>query len=144
MGSRLKVWQKAFAVIALACIGLTLAAAPAVSIDVRPRRAMAPGAFMVTVRTPRDDRNRKLRIAIDGANYYRGTYEEMTGDSPIIRRVIFEHIPGGWYYIVADLLQNNGETQHAAPVKVCVIGMIEDCGDSDVEEIGPVAPSNRH
>jgi hypothetical protein len=92
-----------------------LLAAPAaadapLSIAVRPAVVFVGGDVRTTVRTPRDARNRELRISIDAAEYYASSDVQLDGDSAAAtHQFTWKALPGGSYRVEATLVREDGE-----------------------------------
>jgi hypothetical protein len=89
----------------------TAAAEAPVSIAVRPSVVFVGGDVRTTVRTPRDPRNRELRISIDAADYYASSDVQLDGDgAAATHQFTWKALPGGAYRVEATLLREDGET----------------------------------
>jgi hypothetical protein len=89
-----------------------VAAEAPVSIAVRPTVVFAGADVRTTVRTPRDARNRELRIIIDAPEYYASSDVQLDGDSAAAtHQFTWKALPGGAYRVEAILLRQGGETE---------------------------------
>ena len=85
---------------------------PAVSIKLRPAVLFAGGDVNTTVRTPRDPRNRELRVIIEAADYYASSDVQLDGvDGPRRTSSRGNQLPGGAYRVEAILLREDGEKE---------------------------------
>jgi hypothetical protein len=90
----------------------TAAAEAPVSIAVRPTILFAGGDVRTTVRTPRDARNRELRISIDAAEYYASSDVQLDGDgAATTHQFTWKGLPGGAYRVEATLLREDGHKE---------------------------------
>ena len=82
---------------------------PAVTIKVRPAVLFAGGDVNTTVRTPRDPRNRELRVIIEAADYYASSDVQLDGvEGAATHQFTWKQLPGGAYRVEAILLRENG------------------------------------
>jgi hypothetical protein len=83
---------------------------PAVTIKVRPAVLFAGGDVNTTVRTPRDPRNRQLRVIIEAADYYASSDVQLDGvEGAASHQFTWKSLPGGAYRVEAILLREDGE-----------------------------------
>jgi len=93
-----------------------LLAAPAadapVSVAVRPTVTFAGGDVRTTVRTPRDPRNRELRIILDAPDYYASSDVQLDGDNAAAtHQFMWKELPGGAYRVEAILFREDGRQE---------------------------------
>ena len=95
-----------------------LLAAPAsgadapVTVAVRPTIAFAGGEVRTTVRTPRDARNRELRIIVEAPEYYASSDVQLDGvDAAATHQFTWKQLPGGAYRVEAILLREDGQKE---------------------------------
>jgi hypothetical protein len=82
----------------------------AVSVKIRPTVLFAGGEVRTTVRTPRDARNRGLRVIVESADYYASSDVQLDGaDSVTSHQFTWKDLPGGPYRVDAILLREDGE-----------------------------------
>src|SRR5687768_11895217 len=104
------------------------AEAPAVSIKVRPTVLFAGGDVRTTVRTPRDPRNRELRVIVEAADYYASSDVQIDGvDGAATHQFTWKALPGGAYRVEAILLRADGERR---TVTSCFAVLSGDEGDA--------------
>jgi len=96
--------------LAAVLLAVPVAAADApVTVAVRPAVVFVGGDVRTTVRTPRDARNRELRVSIDAAEYYASTDVQLDGDSAAAtHQFTWKALPGGSYRVEATLLREDG------------------------------------
>jgi hypothetical protein len=83
--------------------------APAVTIKVRPAVLFAGGDVRTTVRTPRDPRNRGLRVIVEAADYYASSDVQLDGvGAAATHQFTWKDLPGGAYRVEAILLREDG------------------------------------
>ena len=81
-----------------------------VSVNIRPAVTFAGGAVRATVRTPRDPRNRELRIVVEAADYYASSDVQLDGDdAAMTHQFTWKQLPGGAYRVEAILLRADDE-----------------------------------
>ncbi len=99
----------------LAAILLAAPAAGAdapVTVAVRPTIAFVGGDVRTTVRTPRDARNRELRIIVDAADYYASSDVQLDGvAAAATHQFTWKALPGGAYRVEAILLREDGQKE---------------------------------
>jgi hypothetical protein len=95
-----------------------LLAAPAagadapVTVAVRPTVAFAGGEVRTTVRTPRDARNRELRIIVEAPEYYASSDVQLDGvDAAATHQFTWKQLPGGAYRVEAILMREDGHKE---------------------------------
>jgi hypothetical protein len=82
---------------------------PAVTIKVKPAVLFAGGDVNTTVKTPRDPRNRELRIIVEAADYYASSDVQIDGvDGAATHQFTWKSLPGGAYRVEAILLREDG------------------------------------
>jgi hypothetical protein len=98
------------------CLTVPLGAAPddpehdKVSVKVRPVVLFAGGQVRTTVRTPRDPRNRALRVVVEGSDYFASSDVQLDGvDAATTHQFLWKDLPGGPYRVDATLLREDGE-----------------------------------
>ena len=86
--------------------------APPVTVAVRPTITWAGGDVRTTVRTPRDARNRELRIVVEAADYYASSDVQLDGDAAAAtHQFTWKALPGGAYRVEAILLREDGKKE---------------------------------
>src|SRR5215212_221146 len=81
-----------------------------VSVKIRPVVLFAGGEVKTTVRTPRDARNRALRVVVEGTDYYASSDVQLDGvDAATSHQFTWRDLPGGPYRVDAILLREDGE-----------------------------------
>lgn len=81
-----------------------------VAVSVRPTIAFSGGEVRATVRTPRDARNRELRVVVEAAEYYASSDVQLDGDeAPTTHQFSWKALPGGDYRVEAILLRDDGD-----------------------------------
>lgn len=102
------------------------AAAPAVQIQVSPRLALAPTDVRVLVRIAPDARNRALRIALDGPNYYRASTIPLEGEeAPRLLERWYPAVRSPGRYLVSAEVVRADRTSARAEVSMCLFGTDE-------------------
>jgi hypothetical protein len=96
-------------------VAALLLAAPAaaadapVSVAVRPAVIFAGGDVRTTVRTPRDTRNRELRVILDAPDFYASSDVQLDGDAAAAtHQFTWKDLPGGAYRVEAILFREDG------------------------------------
>lgn len=80
------------------------------TIAVRPLVLFAGRDVRTTVRTPRDSRNRELRIVVEAADYYASSEVQLDGAAAAATHQFnWKHLPGGAYRVEAILTREDGE-----------------------------------
>ena len=75
-----------------------------VTLAVRPTVLFAGRDVRATVKTPRDPRNRELRITIEAADYYASSEVQLDGvDAPASHQFTWKELPSGSYRVEAIL-----------------------------------------
>lgn len=83
-----------------------------VTLAVRPAVLFAGRDVRATVRTPRDSRNRELRIVVEAADYYAASDVQLDGvDAPATHQFNWQALPSGSYRVEAILTRQDGETR---------------------------------
>ena len=81
-----------------------------VTLAVRPNVVFAGRDVRTTVRTPRDPRNRELRIIVDAPDYYASSDVQLDGDdAPATHQFTWKELPSGAYRVEAILTRADGE-----------------------------------
>ena len=121
-------------VAAVLCLGLPIAATgedpepEKVSVKIRPVVLFAGRDVRATVRTPRDPRNRELRVVVEGADFFASSDVQLDGvDAPTTHLFNWRELPGGPYRVDAILLRENGER---TTVTSCFAVLTSDDGDN--------------
>jgi hypothetical protein len=110
-----------------------------VTVKVRPVVLFAGGEVRTTVRTPRDARNRELRVIVEGTDYYASSDVQMDGvDSATTHQFTWKDLPGGPYRVDAILLREDGEKTIATDCFAVLSG-----DDNDPGGPTPVQPGRR-
>ncbi len=111
-----------------------------VSVKIRPVVLFAGGEVRTTVRTPRDPRNRALRVIVEGEDYYASSDVQLDGvDSATSHQFTWKELPGGPYRVDAILLREDGEK---TTVTECFAVLSPSDGETAVGS-GPTFPSRR-
>jgi hypothetical protein len=80
-----------------------------VTIKIRPVVLFAGGEVKTTVRTPRDPRNRALRIVVEGPDYFASSDVQLDGvDAATNHQFTWKDLPGGPYRVDAIQLREDG------------------------------------
>ena len=110
-----------------------------VTVKIRPMVLFAGGEVRTTVRTPLDQRNRALRVIVEGADYYGSSDVQLDGmDAATSHQFTWKELPGGPYRVDAILLRENGEK---TTVTECFAVL---SGDDDASGgAGPSFPTRR-
>lgn len=96
-----------------------------VTLAVRPTVLFAGRDVRTTVRTPRDARNRELRIVVEAADYYAASDVQLDGvDAPATHQFTWKVLPSGAYRVEAILTRENGE-QKTVTECFAVLGLDE-------------------
>ena len=74
----------------------------------RPAVLFAGGDVNTTVKTPRDPRNRQLRIIVEAADYYASSDVQIDGSEAATHQFTWKSLPGGAYRVEAILLREDG------------------------------------
>jgi hypothetical protein len=81
-----------------------------VTLAVRPTVLFEGRDVRTTVRTPRDPRNRELRIIVDAPDYYASSDVQLDGDdAPATHQFTWKELPSGTYRVEAILTRADGE-----------------------------------
>jgi hypothetical protein len=81
-----------------------------ITLAVRPNVLFAGRDVRTTVRTPRDPRNRELRVVVDAADYYASSDVQLDGvDAPATHQFTWKELPSGAYRVEAILTREDGE-----------------------------------
>jgi hypothetical protein len=112
-----------------------------VTVKVRPVVLFAGGEVRTTVRTPRDARNRALRIIVEGTDYYASSDVQLDGvDAATTHQFTWKDLPGGPYRVDAILVREDGEKTTATNCFAVLSGDDNDPGSAGT---GAVQPSRR-
>ena len=96
----------------------------------------AGGDVNTTVKTPRDPRNRELRVIVEAADYYASSDVQIDGvDGAATHQFTWKSLPGGAYRVEAILLREDGAKETFTS---CFAVLGDDDGDT-----GIAAPSTR-
>jgi hypothetical protein len=80
------------------------------TLAVRPTVLFAGRDVRTTVRTPRDPRNRELRIVVEAADYFKSSDVQLDGvDAPATHQFTWKELPSGAYRVEVILTRENGE-----------------------------------
>ncbi len=105
-----------------------------VTVKIRPVVLFAGGDVRTTVRTPRDHRNRGLRVVVEGADFFASSDVQLDGvDSATTHQFTWKELPGGPYRVDAILVREDGE-------RTTVTECFSVLGNDD-NESGSAAPS---
>jgi hypothetical protein len=86
-----------------------------VTLAVRHSIGFAGQDVRTTVRTPRDARNRDLRIVVDAPDYYASSDVQLDGtDAPATHQFTWRELPSGAYRVEAILTREDGERRIAS------------------------------
>jgi hypothetical protein len=125
---------RSFVTAAALCLFVPIAAngedpdAEKVSVKIRPVVLFAGRDVRTTVRTPRDPRNRELRVVVEGADFYASSDVQLDGvDAATTHLFTWRELPGGAYRVDAILLREDGERTTATS---CFAVLSGDDGDS--------------
>ena len=109
-----------------------------VSVKVRPAVLFAGGDVRTTVRTPRDPRNRELRVIVEAADYYASSDVQIDGvDGAATHQFTWKALPGGAYRVEAILLREDGAKETFTSCFAVL------SGDDVVDTGAAAAPTNR-
>jgi len=112
---------------------------PPVSIKIRPAVLFAGGEVRTTVKTPRDPRNRGLRIIVVAADYYASSDVQIDGvDGAASHQFTWKSLPGGSYRVEAILLREDGAKETYTSCFAVLSG-----DDADTGFGASAAPTNR-
>ena len=110
------------------------------SVAVRPVVVFAGGDVRTTVRTPRDARNRELRVIVDAPEYYASSDVQLNGDgAAATHQFTWKTLPGGTYRVEAILLREGGESETSAAC-FSVLGA-DESGATTAGRRPPAAPA---
>lgn len=99
-----------------------------VTVKIRPLILFAGRDVRTTVRTPRDARNRELRIVVEGADFFASSDVQLDGvDAATTHQFTWKELPGGAYRVDAILLRADGER---SIVTSCFAVLTSDDGDT--------------
>ena len=99
-----------------------------VSVKIKPVVLFAGRDVRATVRTPRDARNRELRIVVEGADFFASSDVQLDGvDAATTHLFTWRELPGGAYRVDATLLRADGER---TTVTSCFAVLTSDDGDT--------------
>jgi hypothetical protein len=112
-----------------------------VTVKIRPLVLWAGGEVRTTVRTPRDARNRELRVIVEGTDYYASSDVQLDGvDAATTHQFTWKDLPSGPYRVDAILLRENGEK---TTVTDCFAVLSGDDTQTGVAAPAPTFPSRR-
>jgi len=101
----------------------------AVTIAVRPSVLFAGRDVRGTVRTPRDARNRELRIVVEAADYYASSDVQLDGeDAPATHQFTWKELPSGTYRVEAILTR--ADDQHVTATQCFAVLGLDDSSDA--------------
>jgi len=139
MIARFRFYVPVAALLLVAPVAAYDAQPPAVSIKVRPAVLFAGGDVRTTVRTPRDPRNRELRVIVEAADYYASSDVQLDGvDGAATHQFTWKQLPGGAYRVEAILLRENGAKETYTSCFAVLSG-----DDVDTGTGAAAAPTNR-
>ena len=85
-----------------------------VSVALRPTIVFAGRDVRATVRTPRDPRNRELRVTVEAPDFYAASDVQLDGtDAPATHQFTWRELPSGAYRVEAILTREDGERRTA-------------------------------
>lgn len=88
--------------------------AAAVTVQVRPTVLFAGRDVRATVKTPRDPRNRELRVVIEAPDYYASSDVQLDGvDAAATHTFNWKDLPSGAYRVEAILTREDGDRKTA-------------------------------
>jgi hypothetical protein len=112
-----------------------------VTVKIRPVVLFAGGQVRTTVRTPRDPRNRELRVIVEGEDYYASSDVQLDGvDAATTHQFTWKELPGGGYRVDAILLRADGEK---TTVTECFAVLSGDDNESSTVGTGQAFPTRR-
>ena len=139
MIARFRFYVPVTALLLVAPVTADEAPTPPVSIKVRPSVLFAGGDVRTTVRTPRDPRNRELRVIVEAADYYASSDVQLDGvDGAATHQFTWKQLPGGAYRVEAILLRENGAKETFTSCFAVLSG-----DDVDTGTGAAAAPTNR-
>jgi hypothetical protein len=113
-----------------------------VSVKIRPTVLWAGGEVRTTVRTPRDARNRELRVIVEGSDYYASSDVQLDGvDAATSHPFTWKDLPSGPYRVDAILLREDGEK---TTVTDCFAVLSGDENNTGIAAPAPTFPSRRN
>jgi len=143
MIARFRFYVPVAALLLVAPVAADDAPPPAVSIKVRPAVLFAGGDVRTTVRTPRDKRNRELRVIVEAADYYASSDVQLDGvDGAATHQFTWKQLPGGAYRVEAILLRENGVKETYTSCFAVLSGEEMDTGATGATGAA-AAPNNR-
>ena len=81
-----------------------------VTVALRPTIVFAGRDVRATVRTPRDPRNRELRVTVEAPDYYASSDVQLDGaDAAVTHQFNWRELPGGAYRVEAILTREGGD-----------------------------------
>jgi hypothetical protein len=120
---------------------LVQASDASVAVAVRPTISFAGGEVRAVVRTPRDARNRELRVVVEAADYYASSDVQLNGnDAPATHQFAWKDLPGGDYRVEVILLREDGEERRVAGC-FAVLGEDQSRGEPG-RRMAPPEPAN--
>jgi hypothetical protein len=112
-----------------------------VTVKIKPMVIFAGGEVRTTVRTPRDARNRGLRVIVEGTDYYASSDVQLDGvDSSTSHQFTWKDLPGGPYRVDAILMREDGEK---TTVTNCFAVLTGDENSDSGANAAPAFPSRR-
>ena len=100
-----------------------------VALAVRPTVLFAGKDVRTTVRTPRDSRNRELRIIVEAADYYASSDVQLDGDdAPATHQFTWKELPSGTYRVEAILTR--ADDQHVTATQCFAVLGLDDSSDA--------------
>ena len=100
-----------------------------VALSIRPTVLFAGRDVRATVRTPRDSRNRELRIVVEAADYYASSDVQLDGvDAAATHQFNWRELPSGAYRVEATLTRDDG--QHETATQCFAVLGLDDSSDA--------------
>jgi hypothetical protein len=100
-----------------------------VTLAVRPTVVFAGRDVRTTIRTPRDPRNRELRIIVEAADYYASSDVQLDGDdAPATHQFTWKELPSGAYRVEAILTR--ADDQHVTATQCFAVLGLDDSADA--------------
>ena len=96
---------------------------PELSVRMTPTVAQAPATVQLLVRVPPRAENRRLRVTIDSAAYYRSSDVQLDGDrAATVHSLRWLGIPSGEYEVVVQLIRADGKHRVVHGGRLAVVG----------------------
>jgi hypothetical protein len=96
---------------------------PRVSLRLAPYVAFAPATVRATIRVPRHDDNRLLRVAVVSERFFRSSDIQLEGaEAAVSHQMIWKNLPAGDYVVVAEVYTATRRSAHRAAQELRVMG----------------------